>query len=219
LRAYAVRLPSFFLWLLPSHRRSVLWGSESLLFFGCLCTSSVGSLALAPLPQRHARRRSRIPTCSSHMRLNKTLSWRCVKVSQAPMRQRCAACLVARRRAAGRITTGCWSVRREPPHLKDPPKTNPYQTPTTLYTLTKQLLDTLFGARGSNAPPPLSLTVVDALACRAAGLGDGDCAVCLEPSVPAQPVTELPCAHVFHAACIKKWLSTSGACPVCRLVL
>lgn len=81
------------------------------------------------------------------------------------------------------------------------------------------MLDTLFGARGSNAPAPLPSTVVDALVCRAAGLGDGDCVVCLEPSVPAQPVTELPCAHVFHAACIKKWLSTSGACPVCRLVL
>eukprot|EP00933_Yihiella_yeosuensis_P001629 TRINITY_DN10272_c0_g5_i1.p1 TRINITY_DN10272_c0_g5~~TRINITY_DN10272_c0_g5_i1.p1 ORF type:complete len:198 (-),score=38.74 TRINITY_DN10272_c0_g5_i1:135-728(-) len=44
------------------------------------------------------------------------------------------------------------------------------------------------------------------------------CAICLEevrPSIVAEheAVRQLPCGHVFHAACVGKWLQHSGSCP------
>ena len=29
-------------------------------------------------------------------------------------------------------------------------------------------------------------------------------------------LVRMPCRHIFHNACIKKWLQTSGTCPCCR---
>ena len=79
-----------------------------------------------------------------------------------------------------------------------------------------QLLDTLWGSRAIGAPPPLAAAAVDALSSRPGTPSDGPCAVCLDPVAPLQPVTALPCLHVFHAHCIRTWLLESAACPVCR---
>ena len=79
-----------------------------------------------------------------------------------------------------------------------------------------QLLDTLWGSRATGAPPPLATAAVDALSSRPGTPSDGPCAVCLDPVAPSQPVTALPCLHVFHAHCIRTWLLESAACPVCR---
>jgi E3 ubiquitin-protein ligase ATL41 len=44
-----------------------------------------------------------------------------------------------------------------------------------------------------------------------------DCAVCLSLLEEGEVVRMLPaCRHVFHVACIDKWLSSSASCPVCR---
>ena len=42
------------------------------------------------------------------------------------------------------------------------------------------------------------------------------CCICLDDFGAGAVVTRLPCAHLYHAACIKKWLHTSGLCPQCK---
>ena len=42
-----------------------------------------------------------------------------------------------------------------------------------------------------------------------------ECVICLQRVSGA--AARLPCAHVFHAACIEEWLRTGGReCPICR---
>lgn len=43
------------------------------------------------------------------------------------------------------------------------------------------------------------------------------CSICLEEmNAPDAEVARMPCRHVFHYSCIKRWLSTSRLCPLCR---
>jgi len=47
--------------------------------------------------------------------------------------------------------------------------------------------------------------------------GKESCAICTEDHKPGEQVRILsPCHHIFHDACIGRWLSTSTICPVCR---
>lgn len=41
-----------------------------------------------------------------------------------------------------------------------------------------------------------------------------ECAICLDEIKDNQRA--LPCAHVFHAACIAEWTNKSKSCPICR---
>ncbi|KAL6577822.1 hypothetical protein OROMI_010150 [Orobanche minor] len=43
-----------------------------------------------------------------------------------------------------------------------------------------------------------------------------NCSVCLEDICRGCEGLFMPCLHVFHGDCIKKWLRTSHYCPVCR---
>ena len=55
----------------------------------------------------------------------------------------------------------------------------------------------------TNAPPP-----------------DKECCICLDAADAADAARQwirLPCAHIFHGACITQWLLTHDTCPVCRL--
>lgn len=46
------------------------------------------------------------------------------------------------------------------------------------------------------------------------------CGVCLAPAEGAEEalltLTELPCAHVFHANCVNQWFMNHRTCPMCR---
>ncbi|KAI4971215.1 hypothetical protein ZWY2020_002129 [Hordeum vulgare] len=45
------------------------------------------------------------------------------------------------------------------------------------------------------------------------------CAVCKDGIVQGELATRLPCAHVYHGACIGPWLAIRNSCPVCRYEL
>ena len=50
-------------------------------------------------------------------------------------------------------------------------------------------------------------------------LTDVDCGICLEVLKPNRMWAKLPCGHVFHSTCAKRWLckhSKQPNCPTCR---
>lgn len=65
--------------------------------------------------------------------------------------------------------------------------------------------------------PPSPMHNPDAL--RGTKLGralEGQCAVCLEARHKGERVLFLACGHVFHCACVRRWLACSSCCPECR---
>ncbi|KAI3841450.1 hypothetical protein MKX03_021099 [Papaver bracteatum] len=49
--------------------------------------------------------------------------------------------------------------------------------------------------------------------------GDGattSCAVCLEEILDGSIISNMPCLHMFHSACLVTWLHESNSCPICR---
>ncbi|KAG6533872.1 hypothetical protein ZIOFF_007750 [Zingiber officinale] len=45
------------------------------------------------------------------------------------------------------------------------------------------------------------------------------CSICLEDLGMTTPVLVMPCSHLFHPGCLKKWLERSCSCPLCRFSL
>ena len=45
-----------------------------------------------------------------------------------------------------------------------------------------------------------------------------ECSICLHDlrGASAEERLALPCAHVFHAACVEPWLRTHSECPECK---
>ncbi|XP_062204686.1 probable E3 ubiquitin-protein ligase RHY1A [Phragmites australis] len=43
-----------------------------------------------------------------------------------------------------------------------------------------------------------------------------ECSICLERCGGADGLTQLHCKHVFHSACLERWLQSRGDCPYCR---
>lgn len=46
-----------------------------------------------------------------------------------------------------------------------------------------------------------------------------ECTICLEKLVSGDAALRIPCGHLFHEDCARKWLITSNQCPVCRYEL
>ncbi|KAI3953349.1 hypothetical protein MKX01_042327 [Papaver californicum] len=42
------------------------------------------------------------------------------------------------------------------------------------------------------------------------------CAVCLEGILDGSEISNMPCSHMFHSACLITWLQESNSCPMCR---
>jgi hypothetical protein len=52
-----------------------------------------------------------------------------------------------------------------------------------------------------------------------AGIGENAaCGICFEKMKENQRVAEVPCPerHIFHVACIKKWIINNDTCPICQ---
>ncbi|XP_037439610.1 probable E3 ubiquitin-protein ligase RHY1A [Triticum dicoccoides] len=43
-----------------------------------------------------------------------------------------------------------------------------------------------------------------------------ECSICLERCGEADGLMQLRCKHVFHSACLERWLRSHGDCPCCR---
>ncbi|KAG6533865.1 hypothetical protein ZIOFF_007743 [Zingiber officinale] len=69
--------------------------------------------------------------------------------------------------------------------------------------------------RGSR---PASAAAVEGLEMVTAEESDS-CSICLEDLGMTAPVLAMPCSHLFHPGCLKKWLEQSCSCPLCRFSL
>nr|GMD19660.1 E3 ubiquitin-protein ligase RHA2B-like [Ipomoea batatas] len=69
-------------------------------------------------------------------------------------------------------------------------------------------------------PPPYKFNVDGAVGVRVfEGESDGavECAVCLCKIEEGEEVRDLKCNHIFHRACLDRWLGTGRVtCPLCR---
>lgn len=45
-----------------------------------------------------------------------------------------------------------------------------------------------------------------------------ECRICFD-AIDEEELQVLPCAHVYHRACIARWFEESRSCPQCRLAL
>lgn len=45
---------------------------------------------------------------------------------------------------------------------------------------------------------------------------NAECVICLEVLTHESDLTVLPCAHVFHSACIDAWFEKQSYCCVCK---
>jgi hypothetical protein len=42
------------------------------------------------------------------------------------------------------------------------------------------------------------------------------CSICLSDILAGYKLIQLPCSHVYHQSCLKKWLLHRSICPVCK---
>lgn len=72
------------------------------------------------------------------------------------------------------------------------------------------------------AAPPLDAQELSALRASTSTLTHtlaDVCTICLEPRQKGHVVLRLGCGHSFHGACARNWLSRSGCCPTCRMLV
>ena len=74
----------------------------------------------------------------------------------------------------------------------------------------------------NNAPPPATQADIDGLPRKKVSedmLGSehrAECSICMDEVNIGEEVTELPCKHWFHHACVSAWLLEHDTCPHCR---
>ena len=50
-------------------------------------------------------------------------------------------------------------------------------------------------------------------------LDEDKCIICMENFKENDDTISLPCIHIFHSECIKKWLQIQDYCPICKFVI
>ena len=48
--------------------------------------------------------------------------------------------------------------------------------------------------------------------------GNKKCIICLEYFNDGDKIISLPCVHIYHGDCIKKWLLEKNFCPICKYI-
>ena len=48
---------------------------------------------------------------------------------------------------------------------------------------------------------------------------DDECSICIMKYIVTDKIKVLPCKHIFHKKCIKKWLNKEDTCPLCNFDL
>ncbi|KAH7432168.1 hypothetical protein KP509_07G011600 [Ceratopteris richardii] len=46
--------------------------------------------------------------------------------------------------------------------------------------------------------------------------GSSSCSICINDFVVGELVEQMPCLHIFHGNCIRRWLQARNSCPICR---
>ncbi|PWZ57758.1 putative RING finger protein P32A8.03c [Zea mays] len=67
-------------------------------------------------------------------------------------------------------------------------------------------------------PKPAAFVAVQEVEDGRAAFADAasDCSICLERCGADGGLTQLRCGHVFHSACLQRWLRSRADCPYCR---
>jgi len=63
---------------------------------------------------------------------------------------------------------------------------------------------------------PATKAAVEALQTVVVAEADAQCAVCKDGVEAGERARRLPCAHLYHDACILPWLAIRNTCPLCR---
>ncbi|ORZ40566.1 hypothetical protein BCR44DRAFT_1425305 [Catenaria anguillulae PL171] len=64
---------------------------------------------------------------------------------------------------------------------------------------------------------PMTLSGPGSVVTSASASVNDSCPICVDVLVEGDQVRELPCAHVFHVACVDTWLTEEiGQCPLCK---
>lgn len=70
-----------------------------------------------------------------------------------------------------------------------------------------------------SALPAITLNANDLTRLRRESSGDSrDCSVCMEEFGEGEVTRRLPCLHIYHKACIDRWLlQCNASCPICKV--
>lgn len=71
-------------------------------------------------------------------------------------------------------------------------------------------------AKGGRAAARAAVEGLPTLAVAESGGGVAQCAVCKDGIEAGEAARRLPCAHLYHGACILPWLAIRNTCPLCR---
>jgi Ring finger domain len=71
-------------------------------------------------------------------------------------------------------------------------------------------------------PRPASVAAIKSLTRQVVDQGwlnshsDEECAICTDPYILGNVLTDQRCGHIFHQECLSTWLRKNGNCPSCR---
>ncbi|XP_026330304.1 E3 ubiquitin-protein ligase RNF181 [Hyposmocoma kahamanoa] len=73
-----------------------------------------------------------------------------------------------------------------------------------------------FSGQWPRLPPPASKNAIANLQEFIMENDVKNCPICLKDFNIGEKALEMPCHHLFHAACILTWLERTNSCPFCR---